>query len=115
MNPSKLMEAGYAFPCACCFKLHRAIGRGLEFCEHAKDEACGGPFLGKAFPLYEGPLTRQMIASRCFRCGKESDYLAELPRKVGFLGVCEEHKEMLRPKSPQALIPGNLLPEDYSF
>jgi len=113
VNPSKLMKAGYAFPCACCFKLHRAIDRGLEFCEHAKDQSCGGPLLGKAFPLYEGPLTQTMIASKCFRCGEKSAYLAELPREAGYLGVCEEHKHMLRPESSKAMVPADKPPEDY--
>jgi len=113
VNPSKLMAAGYAFPCACCFKLHRAIGRGLEFCEHARDQSCGGPLLGKAFPMYEGPLTKTAIASKCFCCGENADYLAELPRGAGFLGACTKHGEMLRPQSSQAVEPGALPPEGY--
>lgn len=113
MNPSKLMEVGYAFPCACCFKLHRAIDRGLQFCEHANDQSCGGPMVGKAFPKYEGPLAKSIIAQRCFRCGEKADFLAELPQEAGYLGVCETHSHMLRPESSKAMVPGDETPKDY--
>lgn len=113
MNPSKLMEVGYAFVCACCLKLHCAMDRGLEYCEHAHDDSCGGPLKGRAFPKYEGPLTKEMFALKCFRCGEQADFLVELPRGAGFLGTCKEHSEMLRPKSSQAVVLGPSVPKDY--
>lgn len=103
----KLMERGYAFVCAHCAKLHRQAARGLAMCEMALSaRECGGPMVGKAFPEYEGPLTRDTIADLCFRCGKPSENLVQVGG-TGFVGACKEHVEMLRPQSSRAMVPVN--------
>lgn len=90
------LAKGYAFPCAMCVKLHWSIDRGLTQCRAAVDQKeCGGPLAGLAFPEYEGPLTREMIAKLCFRCGKPASKLVEGNRGPGYVGVCKRHLPVL--------------------
>lgn len=103
----KLMQMGYAFVCSHCAKLQRPAAKGIRACEAANSiKECGGPLSGKAFPEYEGPLTRDAIADLCFRCGKQSSNLVQVGG-TGFVGACKEHVEMLRPQSSQAMVPVN--------
>jgi hypothetical protein len=103
--PERLLQMGYAFVCAHCAKLHRPAARGLRSCEAAMGTSeCGGPLSGRAFPEYEGPLTRQSIADLCFRCGERSENLVQVGG-AGFVGACKEHVEMLRPQSGKAMVP----------
>ena len=98
------LAEGYAFPCACCKKLWRAKAVGYRGgCEaQMKGEECSGPVSGRAFPLYEGPLTLATLASHCFRCGdgplsgSRGDKVIEMPSDPGRqLGLCKRHLPML--------------------
>lgn len=91
------MGEGYAFPCACCKKLWRNRAKGIDGCEAAQlGERCGGPLVGMSFPLYEGPLTPQTIATTCMRCGDPADEAVDSWDTPGrFVGVCKKHAPML--------------------
>jgi len=106
--PEQFMSMKFAFVCAHCVKLYRGFQKGVNHCGyelHGKD--CGGPMGNPrmAFPQYEGVLTRQTIADKCFLCGKPSEKLIHLPENGGFLGACKEHVEMVRPNSSKAMVP----------
>lgn len=96
------MLGGFAFPCAMCTKLHRMMDRGLLKCEEAVQEGgdCAGPLDGKSFPLYEGPLDREAIASHCIRCGKPQGvdgkgFLRHEAADGGTVGLCAYHKPLV--------------------
>lgn len=55
---------------------------------------------GMSFPQYKGPLTKEFIASHCFRCGTEKTS-ATILGKDGGVGVCEKHEPLV----------SNLVPE----
>lgn len=100
-----LLRAGYAFPCATCAKMHRAVARGLASCEAAeKGQECAGPLSGQSFPLYEGPLTKEMRAVTCFMCGGTATHTLETRDGV-FHGVCAKHLNRCVPTSSEALVP----------
>lgn len=87
------LAEGYAFPCATCQKLWRARERGMEACEAALGGLdCGGPISGQSFPLYEGPLTPQALATHCFFCGDQAAEAVTTPEQpTRFVGVCKRH------------------------
>ena len=96
----KLMAMGYAFVCAHCIKLHKSMRSGMHGCGamlNGKD--CGGPIVGMVFPEYKGPLTRDTIANRCFRCGELSENLIDVKNK-GCVGACNKHVGMVRSMKP---------------
>lgn len=89
----RFLAKGYAFPCACCEKLWSAQARGMDACEAAlSGQDCGGPIAGMSFPLYQGPLTIQSLATRCFICGEPADEAVTTPaQQERFVGVCKRH------------------------
>lgn len=90
------LAKGYAFPCAMCVKLHWGLDRGLDQCRAAfEKKACAGPLGGMGFPEYEGPLTRDMIAKLCFRCGQPASKIVEGNKGPGLVGVCKKHLPVL--------------------
>jgi len=90
------LRLGYAFPCAMCVKLHRANDLGHEQCMASVDgKDCGGPLSGLGFPEYDGPLTREMIAKLCFRCGHPASKVVEGNKGPGLVGVCKRHLPVL--------------------
>lgn len=90
------LAEGYAFPCATCVKLYWAKERGLDECRAGYEgKVCGGPLVGLGFPEYEGPLTRQAIATHCFRCGQRASKVVEGNRGPGYVGVCKRHLPVL--------------------
>lgn len=93
MDTQGLMRLGFAFVCACCTKLPSGIAAGKNGCDLAGTTNCGGPLLGKSFPMYSGPLTRQTRASLCFRCGEAGKMLLRT-RDGGYVAVCEQHLRM---------------------
>lgn len=103
---AKLMVMGFGYVCAHCEKLHRAFGKGINNCGYEiKGRDCGGPIgqPARAFPEYEGPLSRQHIASQCFRCGKDADYMIGVGADK-YVGVCKTHIEMTKSDSPKAMV-----------
>ena len=104
MRPEHFRQLGFGFVCSCCEKLHRAYARGYKVCEAAvKGLDCAGPCAGMSYPHYEGPLTRQTIATVCYHCGKRADK-ALLVMDNGYVGTCLEHYEHVRPTSSKALV-----------
>lgn len=90
------LSEGYAFPCAMCTHLHWSRDRGLASCRAGiEGKECGGPLAGLGFPHYEGPLTRDMIAKLCFRCGDRASKIVEGNRGPGLVGVCKRHLPVL--------------------
>ena len=101
MESKRWMEMGYAFPCAFCTRMVIPEGSNVPRCFM---QACGGPFVGKSFPLYTGPLTRATIATHCFRCGERA-HEAIVTEDKGYVGVCKKHLNSTVPTSSDTLIP----------
>lgn len=101
MEPKRWMKMGFAFPCAFCTRMRVPEGREVPSCTMV---TCGGPFVGKSFPDYAGPLTRTTIATHCFRCGEQA-VEAIVTKDGGYVGVCEEHLNSTVPTSSDALVP----------
>lgn len=100
------MKSNFAFPCAMCHKLHRNIDRGYAVCEEKQQGLCSGPLDGQSFPLYEGPLDSESIASHCFRCGmpesadrkdydRDGVFLRHRSADGGVVGLCSYHKAVV--------------------
>lgn len=56
-----------------------------------------------AFPFYEGPLTRVMKATVCYRCGAEAHHTIKV-KSGEMIGACDDHFEHLRTFSTKALV-----------
>lgn len=100
-SPEWLKSMGYAFPCTFCERMAAQKGREYPACEM---ENCGGPFVGRSFPMYKGPLTRATLATSCFRCGGEAEEALVLP-DGGYVGVCKVHLNSTVPTSSDTLVP----------
>lgn len=85
------IDAGLAAVCAWC-EHHWNVKQGQlrPGCQQAE---CGGPMVGRAFPLYRGP--RPDKAAYCYVCGRESDMAVGFG-SGGVIGCCENHEGMLR-------------------
>jgi hypothetical protein len=92
-NAKKFMAQGYAFPCACCAKLWRAMARGMETCEAVfGNQDCGGPVSGMSYPLYEGPLSESALATYCCFCGERAaEAVTSVCQPTRFVGICSRH------------------------
>lgn len=92
--PTILMKDGYSFVCAHCVKLWKAKESSFDGCGSflINGSECGGPLVGKVFPYYEGELKGYLVKF-CFVCGEEPDAVLEVNN--GFLGVCDEHINVL--------------------
>jgi len=92
-NVKQFLAEGFAFPCACCHSLWRAKAKGMDVCEAAlSSKDCGGPMSGMSFPLYEGPLTPQSIATTCFFCGdRAAKTVTTNAQPTTYVGVCKRH------------------------
>ena len=101
LEPKWLMSLGFAFPCSFCTRMKRVVGKEAPFCT---EEECGGPFLGRSFPRYHGPLTRTTIATHCFRCGDKASE-AIVAKDEGYVGVCKKHLNSTIETSSDTLAP----------
>lgn len=97
----ELLRLGYAFPCAFCERLHVFRGKKAPSCEM---ESCGGPFSGRSFPDYKGPLTRSTLATHCFMCGDDVKE-AIVAKDGGYIGVCDKHLNSTLPNNADTIIP----------
>lgn len=62
---------------------------------------------GMSFPLYEGPLTLQSLATSCFRCGRQAaEAVTSAQQPERFVGICKKHLPMI-----EALLPDEELPK----
>lgn len=101
LEPKWLMSLGFAFPCSFCMNMLLPRGKQVPRCEM---KTCGGPFVGRSFPDYSGPLTRTTLATHCFRCG-ESAKEAIVTKDSGYIGVCDKHLNSTITTSSDTLIP----------
>ena len=101
LKPEWLMSMGFAFPCSFCTRMFLPPGRKVPMCSM---KSCGGPFVGRSFPDYQGPLTRTTIATKCFRCGDDA-HEAIVAKDEGYVGVCKKHLNSTVPTSSDTLIP----------
>jgi len=101
LEPKWLMSLGYAFPCSFCMEMSLPRGKQAPRC---KMETCGGPFVGRSFPNYSGPLTKTTIATHCFRCGDPAQE-AIVTKDGGYVGVCKKHLNSTIITSSDTLIP----------
>lgn len=108
LEPKRLMNMGFAFPCSFCTRMFIPEGKEAPRCEM---QTCGGPFVGKSFPDYVGPLTKTTIATHCFRCGGEAEE-AIVATDGGYVGVCKPHLNSTVPSSVDTLIPSTEKPSD---
>ena len=101
LEPKWLMSLGFAFPCSFCTRMFKPPNREAPRCSM---QTCGGPFAGRSFPDYQGPLTRTTIATNCFRCGEAASE-AIVAKDGGYVGVCEKHLNSTVETSSDTLIP----------
>jgi hypothetical protein len=87
-----LMKLGFAFVCACCTRL--TSGSSVVRETNCGMTDCGGPLRGRSFPMYQGPMSRQSMATLCFRCGVKAKWLIQTA-DGGYLAVCRDHSIML--------------------
>ena len=89
-NARAEIEAGLSAVCAWCEHWHnQRVTNG----EMACGMACGGPSVGKGFPLYKGPMIGNLNRI-CFICGESPDASVEIDGR--HIGVCNRmgpHKE----------------------
>ena len=94
---NKLRSVGYGFACSTCKKLQRSLERGtvMHGCEAQQAQIqCGGPIVGLSFPQYEGPLTKQGMATTCFVCGVRANKILQAD-DGGYVGCCNEHMDLV--------------------
>jgi len=60
---------GVVIVCATCTHYWEAKDANNPQCKHA--QACGGPFIGRFYPHYEGPFPASAHGSFCFICGND--------------------------------------------
>lgn len=101
MEPKWLLSLGYAFPCSFCTRMFIPPGKSAPRCVMTD---CGGPFSGRSFPRYEGVLTRDTIATSCFRCGGRAKE-AIVAKDGGYVGVCAKHLNSTIETSSDTLVP----------
>lgn len=107
----QLLALGFAFPCACCTRLWRARAKGLDGCGPLlpRGQVCAGPIGGYSFPLYQGPLNREAIAMRCFRCGGPAyEAVSSTYNPEVLVGVCKDHVFALERLVPVERLPKGL-------
>lgn len=88
MTPSQIAIAaseGFSIVCASCRHLHRGRARKRDGCNKPQ---CGGPFVGRDFPDYDGPITD--FTRWCFVCGEPSKFAA-IAESGKVFGLCKEH------------------------
>jgi len=100
-SPQWLLSLGYAFPCAFCSHMGPSDRYEYPSCSM---ENCGGPFVGRSFPCYQGVLTRTTLATHCFRCGEPAEE-AIVTNDKGYVGVCQKHLNSTVPTSSDTLVP----------
>lgn len=98
-NPAEIAAAvrtGYSTVCATCDRLHPDPQRPeIRVCN---ERTCGGPFSGRDFPRYKGPITD--FSRWCFVCGEPSKYGVQAPETARRFGLCQEHVAMMRDTVP---------------
>ena len=70
------------FVCAWCEHWHNAIDNGSNI---GCGKECGGPVVGKGFPLYKGPID---LSKYCFICGNDATSCVRIGGKL--IGVCNK-------------------------
>ena len=97
--PKEMMAQGFSFVCSCCRHLARGVnGSGVIGCGVPPSQ-CGGPAVGMSFPSYAGPLSRDIIARHCFRCGNLAGKALHV-NDGGFVGACKDHLKDVERLSP---------------
>lgn len=90
VTPEQITEAtskGLPITCATC--KHMWADQGLkENC--GKQATCGGPTSGRAFPDYDGPISRANFASCCLLCFRPEPTFLVVVGETKF-GLCDEH------------------------
>ena len=68
---------------------------------------CGSPMAGDNFHGYDGPVPRERLGDRCFRCGAPASYAMRVLGKAGYIGVCHDDLDFVVRTEP-VLPPGVL-------
>ncbi len=90
----EIKETGLSAVCAWCERYWEAKSRTNGVAFQCGVKGCGGPGMGKAFPMYKGP--RMNKAAYCFVCGEPSDMAVEFHDGGGMVGCCNKHEKALK-------------------
>lgn len=82
---AKEMETGLNAICSWCEHWHEANNRRTEGEEVDCGKSCGGPAMGRGFPMYKGPL-HGYLDRLCFICGKGATSGVQIGGRL--IGVC---------------------------
>ena len=85
---AKAQREGAPITCATCVYYHEGNG------SCGKTE-CGGPGMGRDFPLYEGPIPREKLVERCLVCGSnEIAYHVVMGGDKTKFSLCKKHRKV---------------------
>jgi hypothetical protein len=98
LDKAKLAVATHklALVCAMCERYWEAKDAGAPGCGQS---LCGGPLVGRTFPLYRGMMSGGIFAVTCFACGADATHNISVEGAHGplarTLGACDAHKAMV--------------------
>lgn len=91
MDPAAIswaMSQGAPITCATCRHFHEGNMR----CGQVE---CGGPGVGRDFPLYEGPIPREKFIERCLVCGEgKVEFHIVLGEGKTKFALCKKHRKV---------------------
>lgn len=88
------MAEGLSAVCATCELYWKARELGRPSGCMAPADSCGSVLVGRAFPLYRGPITD--LSRWCFMCGCEAAFGVRAASMTRSLGVCEPHLAQIK-------------------
>ena len=90
------MAQGLSFVCSTCDRFWSAqqdFPRNLRPC-HSPSGCCGSPLVHDTFSDYKGPLAG--FRNLCFVCGEPSAFGLQVRNKLGVVGVCRTHVDLVK-------------------
>jgi len=95
------VKNGVSPVCATCKWYWEGRERGMPDPQCTRQGQCGGPFAGRTFPEYDGPITD--FTQWCFVCAARATKAIKIGEKLRLIGVCDAHVEMLGKVEPVGL------------
>lgn len=89
------MDGGLSAVCSTCQLYWEARDRGVPGDGCLAKERCGSPISGDTFHEYVGPLAA-VLDRYCFVCGERSSHGVKVKDRLGVIGVCADHVELVR-------------------
>ena len=83
------LSQGAPITCATCRHFHEAKDMRCGQTE------CGGPGIGRDFPLYDGPIPRENFVERCLVCGGDRvEFHIVLDGDKTRFSLCKKHRKV---------------------